>query len=83
VTDSKGHFIFPQRLQPGDRLVFSFIGFNTYEYTVKGSSASEEIIIDMKVDEIAYLGGVIVGGVRTTNYISFRRWWWKLKGWFS
>ena len=80
TSDADGHFTFPQKLKAGDKLVVSFIGFQSVEHTVSGSQANEEIIIRMNYDT-ARLGKVVVTGMLiTTNRISFRRWWWKLKG---
>ena len=39
TTDANGKFEFPQKLSEGDVLIFSFIGFETMEYTVRKESS--------------------------------------------
>ncbi len=61
TTDFDGKFEFPRQLEEGDVLVFSYIGFEAQEYTVK---ASESEIIDITItfdyDSITLLGEVEV-----------------------
>lgn len=76
-TDADGKFVF-SGLSSGDTLGFMFIGFQSQ---LKIVSDSTEMVIHMAPD-MTQLGGIAVGGVTATNKISFRRWWWRLKGLF-
>jgi hypothetical protein len=76
-TDVNGKFLFTG-LSSGDTLAFMFIGFQSQ---LKIVSDSTEMVIHMAPD-MTQLGGIAVGGVTATNKISFRRWWWRLKGLF-
>jgi len=80
-TDAGGYFVFQQPLQQGDILQFMFIGYESQEYVVRGEE-KEDVQIFLDVETIT-LGGYIVGGVRATNRISFRRWWWNFRGLFN
>ena len=76
-TDPNGKFLF-SGLSSGDTLAFMFVGFETQLKVVKDTTA---MAIYMQPD-MTQLGGITVGGVIATNKISFRRWRWKLKGFF-
>ncbi|UII19442.1 carboxypeptidase-like regulatory domain-containing protein [Fulvivirga ligni] len=61
VADKDGRFEFPQALEEGDILLFSFIGFETEEYKVPNKSV-ENLEIEMKIT-VSILGEVVVGKV--------------------
>lgn len=79
VSDADGRFRM-ENVHNGDVLVFSFIGLKNVERVI---TANAELRIEMQPDSIR-LGEValtgIVGGATATRTISFRRWWWQLKG---
>ncbi|MEJ1237971.1 carboxypeptidase-like regulatory domain-containing protein [Chryseolinea sp. T2] len=59
TTDDDGRFSFPVQLKAGDVLLFSFVGFETVEYTV---ASNEDTIIEMKMEYEITLGAVDVTG---------------------
>ena len=61
TTDAEGRFEFPRKLEEGDRLTISFIGYESVEYVVVGTAdehleismvVNVEIIGDLGVDEV-------------------------------
>ena len=59
ATDYEGKFVFPKTLNEDDVLVFSFLGYETYEQTIgPETSYIRPFLEDMAV--------VIVGAARTT-----------------
>ena len=72
VTDSNGRFEFPRQLMEGERLTFSFIGFESMEYVV--SKAEEEVVELSMTLEVSIMGEVTVDQVYTTEP-AIRRWW--------
>jgi hypothetical protein len=81
-TDADGRFEFPQKLNDGDVLVFSFIGLHAQEYVVP-RQGKEAIEIRMKADLLTMTGEVIVAGmVYTEPQSRFNKFWRKVKGLF-
>jgi hypothetical protein len=72
VTDANGRFEFPRQLMDGERLTFSFIGFESIEYAV--SKAEEEVVELSMTLEVGIMGEVTVDQVYTTEP-AIRRWW--------
>lgn len=63
-TDFDGKFEFPRALEAGDILVFSYIGFETKEYTIEdGAPEALDITINFDFSDIELLGEVVVGEV--------------------
>ena len=61
TTDAEGRFEFPRKLEEGDKLTISFIGYESVEYVVMGTAdehieismlVSVEIIGDLGIDEV-------------------------------
>lgn len=80
VADIEGRFEFPGELSPGDVLVFSFIGFETQEYTVTEDSPERLEIEMIMITDIT--GEIVVGGVYTSPSF-FGRIWSGVKGLFN
>lgn len=76
-SEADGKFLLHD-LKAGDTLAIMFIG---YQSQLKVVNDSNQMAIHMQPD-MTQLGGIVVGGAVATNTISFRRWWWKLKGLF-
>ncbi|HMJ71418.1 MAG TPA: carboxypeptidase-like regulatory domain-containing protein [Cyclobacteriaceae bacterium] len=49
VTDEYGKFRFPRRVEDGDVLIFSFIGFIPHEYTIK-KTQGDSVNVELKLD---------------------------------
>ncbi|MBI3217980.1 MAG: carboxypeptidase-like regulatory domain-containing protein [Bacteroidetes bacterium] len=81
VSNEKGEFVFERELREGDVLVFSFIGYKTFEHTV--SAASTTISVVMQLDFETILGEVVVGKVYVEPPATgFQKWWVKFKNIF-
>jgi len=80
VSDSDGQFVFPRRLKEGEVLIFSFIGFETMEYTVK-KDATETIELTMGLS-CTVLGAVAVEEVYQPKQSGIKKTWQKVKGFF-
>lgn len=79
TSDADGYFEFPQKLNEGDVLIFTFIGYVPTEYKVpKHSSEIVEISLILDFD---VMGEVAVGEVYE-NPSAFRRFMQKIKHWF-
>ena len=64
ATDVNGRFTFPQKLQEGDVLLFSFIGFETRTYVVpKDTKDDHEVVIWVNDSEMVIMGKVAVNDV--------------------
>lgn len=81
TTDSEGRFEFPRKLQEGDVLVFSFIGYDTKEYIIP-KKLNDVIEISLEMDMSVTLGEVAVDGIYEEKLSSFGKWWLKVKGMF-
>lgn len=74
TTDYDGKFEFPQQLEANDVLVFSYIGYDTKEYKVKGSeSEAIEITIVFDATDIELMGDVVVGGAYKSKRNIFQK----------
>ena len=72
VTDAGGRFEFPRQLMEGERLTFSFIGFESMEYVV---SKTEEEVVELSMTlEVGIMGELTVDEPYTTKP-GIRRWW--------
>ena len=72
VTDAGGRFEFPRHLMEGERLTFSFIGFESMEYVV---SKSEEEVVELSMTlEVSIMGEVAVDQAYTTEPRIRRLW---------
>ena len=80
VTDIDGKFIFPQELQSGDVLVFSFIGLSTEYYEIKDKEP-QHINITLKMD-YDMMGEVVVAGGYVAKPTGLRGLWWSFKNLF-
>ena len=65
TTDAEGRFEFPRKLNEGDRLTISFVGYESVEYVVQGT-IDENIVVVMNVDVIIW-GDVAVDEIYTTR----------------
>jgi hypothetical protein len=71
VTDADGRFEFPRRLEAGERLTVSYIGYESMEYVVQNDAGDViEIVMDLNV---LIMGEVVVEKVYTSKS-SFRQW---------
>lgn len=73
-TDYDGKFEFPRKLEVNDVLVFSYIGYDTKEYTIK-ESTNETIDITIVFDatDIELMGDVVVGGAYKSKRNIFQK----------
>lgn len=73
-TDFEGKFTFPKKLDEGDVLVFSYLGYETKTYKVKTSaSTTKDISIQFKASDVTLLGAVVVGGVHKSKRTFFQK----------
>ncbi len=61
TTNEKGEFVFPQKLNAGDIVVFSFVGLETKEYVVP-ANAPDPIQIVMQLDSTIMMGELAMEG---------------------
>jgi len=74
VTDAKGKFQFSRKLNIGDVLVFSYIGYSPQEYkVVSDSSKNTNIQIIFDPSDIALLGAVEVDGAYSSKRNIFQK----------
>lgn len=61
VTDADGRFEFPRKLKEGDKLIFSFIGFETKEYIVpkEVTGNTEVAITSIEMETHAIIMGAV------------------------
>ncbi|MEL6557928.1 MAG: carboxypeptidase-like regulatory domain-containing protein [Bacteroidota bacterium] len=57
LTDKNGEFSFQQELKTGDVLVFSFLGYETFEYTITADTP-DYISISMEIKSIIITGAL-------------------------
>lgn len=81
TTDLDGKFTFPQELEAGDVLVFSFIGYETREYVVP-KNAPAVLEIPLIFFEAALIGEVSVNELYTGKKPALNSLWQKVKGLF-
>ena len=81
ITDAAGNFTFPQELQAGDVLVFSFIGFETREYVVGKDPA---VAVEMALVNLCeqWLGEVAVDRPYAAEPTALGKWWRQVKAAF-
>jgi hypothetical protein len=81
VTDAEGNFTFPQELQPGDVLIFAYIGFETREYVVGKDSAApiEMALVNLCVQ---WMGEVAVDRPYSAEPTALGKWWRQVKSLF-
>jgi hypothetical protein len=82
ATDADGNFTFPQELQAGDVLVFSFIGYETREYVVgkQGADAAiEMVLLNLCVQ---WMGEVAVDRPYSAAPTGIGKWWRQVKSLF-
>lgn len=77
IANDDGTFEFPRKLEPGDRLSFSYIGFVSQEYLVQGS-VDENISIVMTEDTLIITGDAADNDVYSKQS-GFRRLWSSVK----
>ncbi|HMG90062.1 MAG TPA: carboxypeptidase-like regulatory domain-containing protein [Chryseolinea sp.] len=71
VTDADGRFEFPRRLETGEILTFSYIGYESIEYMVQ-ENGNDNIEIVMNID-VEIIGEVAVEKAYTSK-TGFRQW---------
>jgi hypothetical protein len=80
TSDETGKFEFPQELNAGDTLMFSFIGFETLEYAITKNTLAN---IDISMNEsYVLMGAVAVNEVYTPKQSAIARFWGKVKSKF-
>jgi len=80
VTDERGHFEFPVKVNTGDVLIFSFIGFPTVEHVVTNDQRERDIEINFD-SSVIVLGKVAVDEpYKAPRGLSAV--WWKVKNIF-
>lgn len=73
-TDFDGKFEFPQPLEKGDVLLFSYLGYETKEYIVpESTTAVLDITITFDFTDVELMGEVVLGGVYTSKRTFFQK----------
>ncbi|WP_396635514.1 carboxypeptidase-like regulatory domain-containing protein [Maribacter sp. R77961] len=73
-TDFDGKFEFPQALEVGDVLLFSYLGYETKEYIVPESSTSVlDITINFDFADVELMGEVVIDGVYSSKRTFFEK----------
>jgi hypothetical protein len=80
-TNANGQFIFPKKLQEGDVLVFSSIGFLTQEFIIPGD-VSTEIEIHMAPATIEMVDATADHEIYSPNETGLHKMWDKVKSIF-
>ena len=70
VTDVAGSFEFPRRLEPGEILTVSYVGYESIEYVVQNNTADVEIVMNV---DVRIIGEVAVEKAYTSK-TGFRQW---------
>lgn len=74
ITDFDGKFEFPRTLEVNDVLVFSYIGYESKEYTItQSTSETIDITINFDVYDVELMGEVVVGGAYVTKRNVFQK----------
>jgi hypothetical protein len=82
VTDANGRFEFRAHVQPGDVLIFNFIGYETKEYILpKDIDKVLEVDVELYMD-VTVLGELVVNEVYQGNSSGMKAIWNKMKAWF-
>ena len=87
VTDADGRFRFPEELKEGDVLVFTFVGLQTQEYTIrpfKNANVNMPMEIDTKMICMVYdmMGEVVTTDRFVEEPSVFKKAWRKVKNLF-
>lgn len=77
LSDELGRFKFPQKLNEGDTLIFSFIGYETQEYIVP-KKLLDEIVISMSA-YTQMMGAISVNNLYKSKPSGLHRLWSKFK----
>lgn len=73
-TDFDGKFEFPKALHVDDTLVFSYLGYEKKEYTIKaGESSTIDITINFDASDVFLMGEVVVDGVYESKPTIFQK----------
>ena len=73
-TDFDGKFEFPEPLETGDILLFSYLGYETKEYVVPASTKNVlDITINFAFADVELMGEVVIGGVYTSKRTFFQK----------
>lgn len=78
TADADGRFQFSEGLHEGDVLVFSFIGYEPREYTIRATDGQLEITMDLDMNVM----GAIAVDEPYTAQTGIRGWWTKFKNLF-
>lgn len=75
ISDDKGAFTFPKKLNAGDTVVFSFIGYKTTDYVIQRNQAEVNMSIDIGLvfDEIVIMGDVATEKIYEEKQSGLRR----------
>jgi len=75
ISDDKGAFTFPKKLNAGDTIVFSFIGYKTTDYVIQKNQSDLDMSIDIGLifDEIVIMGDVAVDKIYEEKSSAWRR----------
>jgi len=76
-SDFDGHFKFPQALKEGDTLIFTFIGFEPFNYIVKADHPKQDIKIQMKQSSGSGCSYTVMGEVATNQKFGSKPSLWK------
>lgn len=82
VTDYAGNFTFPQELQAGDVLIFSFIGYENKQYVVAKKDTGAAIEIALVTLCMQLMGEVAVEGPYSAEPSAIGKWWRQVKSLF-
>lgn len=81
-TDVNGQFLFPQKMAPGEILVFSFIGYESLEYVVPRDTPPA-LQISMTMADLELMGEIVVGGAYVHKPDPISAMWYKFKALFQ
>jgi hypothetical protein len=66
TTNEKGEFVFPEKLNAGDIIVFSFVGLETKEYVVP-TNPPDLLEMTMQLDSTIMMGELVIEEVNTNT----------------
>ncbi|MEL7146128.1 MAG: carboxypeptidase-like regulatory domain-containing protein, partial [Bacteroidota bacterium] len=81
VTDKNGEFVFPQALEEGDVIVFSFLGFKTKELLITGETPAK-VEITLVLDDIYIADAPLTNEKLQPKTSVASRFWQKVKSVF-
>ncbi len=75
ISDDKGAFTFPKKLNAGDTIVFSFIGYKTTDYVIQKNQSDLDMSIDIGLvfDEVVIMGDVTNDKIYEEKSSAWRR----------